>query len=134
MDSEAPLPLRTEKGELSSRCTSKCSGEIEFSAALDPFDICEINGDRMLARGETCPFLLISNRESRGFIGSCQRFGNVHAYIYILSNKKNYNYENIGKFLTNKDLRNLNRKAPTSTQTHAHTHTSIRQCHDLLRN
>lgn len=64
MDSGAPLPLRIERGELSSRCTSKCLGEIEFSAApFDPFDISEINGDRLLVGGRTYPFLLINNCE-----------------------------------------------------------------------
>lgn len=80
VDSEAPLPLRTEKGELSSRCASKCSDEIEFSAALDPFDIFEINGDRLLARGGMHPFLLISNRESCRFIDFCYRLENAYAY------------------------------------------------------
>lgn len=37
MDSVAPLPLRTE--ESCRHIASKCLGEIEFSAALDTFDI-----------------------------------------------------------------------------------------------
>lgn len=37
MDSEAPLPLRTE--ESCRHIASKCLGKIEFSAALDTLDI-----------------------------------------------------------------------------------------------
>lgn len=82
MDSGAPLPLRIERGELSSRCIEMLGREIEFSAALDPFDISEINGDRLLVGGGTYPFLLISNREN------CDSLLANRMHINVIDNEK----------------------------------------------